>query len=152
MQTNFEIKKNGEFSKKLRVIKNFLITSDGLSQFSQKFQIAIHNFANDAIGFRKEARNFANNAIAFRAYFTTLNNGTSILYITTLKIYLDIFILRFLTQNASFETERYLEDTVTVIDSEHVTSSDNNLSLLHLLHNRGTVYTVVSHFGLNLTL
>ena len=71
--------------------------------------------------------------------------------ITTLKIYLDIFILRFLTQNASFETERYLEDTVTVIDSEHVTSSDNNLSLLHLLRNRGTVYTVVSHFGLNLS-
>ena len=61
--------------------------------------------------------------------------------ITTFKIYLDIFIL---TENASFETERYLEDTVTVIDSEHVTSSDNDLSLLH--HNRRTVYTVVSHF------
>ena len=60
--------------------------------------------------------------------------------ITTFKIYLDIFIL---TENASFETERYLEDTVTVIDSEHVTSSDNDLSLLR--HNRSTVYTVASH-------
>ena len=61
--------------------------------------------------------------------------------ITTFKIYLDIFIL---TENASFETERYLEDTVTVIDSEHVTSSDNDLSLLH--HSRSTVYAVFSHF------
>ena len=63
---------------------------------------------------------------------------------TTLDSYLDMFIL---TENASFETRRYLEDTVTVIDSEHVTSSDNDLSCIYYATaDRATVYTVVSHF------
>ena len=74
-------------------MKIFLIAFDEISQFSQKSQIAIRNFANNTIGFRRGARNFANNAIgfckgvrnfannaiAFRAYFTTLPIRVSLL-------------------------------------------------------------------------